>query len=87
MANRLGLAHVLYRCLVSTVELVLLDDCLAAVDVHVARAICEEALLGILLDGNRSICLIAGNGLKFAALAFHSVLMFGCLQQLLQFEA
>ena len=36
-------------------ELVLLDDCLAAVDVHVARAICEEALLGILLDGNRSL--------------------------------
>ena len=24
----------------------LLDDCLAAVDPHVARAICEEALLG-----------------------------------------
>lgn len=36
------------------VELVLLDDCLAAVDVHVARAICEEALLGILLDGERT---------------------------------
>ena len=38
------------------VELVLLDDCLAAVDVHVARAICEEALLGILLDGERTRC-------------------------------
>ena len=33
-------------CLVADVRLVLLDDCLAAVDPHVARAICEEALLG-----------------------------------------
>ena len=39
----------------SDVHLVLLDDCLAAVDVHVARAICEEALLGILLDGRRTV--------------------------------
>ena len=34
-------------CLASDVRLVLLDDCLAAVDLHVARAICEEALLGV----------------------------------------
>ena len=40
-------------CLVSNVQLVLLDDMLSAVDVHVARAICEEALLGLLLDGAR----------------------------------
>eukprot|EP00913_Durusdinium_trenchii_P028176 g26418.t1 len=51
---RLGLAQILYRCLVSDVNLVLLDDCLAAVDVHVAKAICEEALLGVLLDGQRT---------------------------------
>eukprot|EP00435_Cladocopium_sp_Y103_P070120 s1381_g34.t1 len=63
---RLGLAHVLYRCLVSTVELVLLDDCLAAVDVHVARAICEEALLGILLDGNRTVVMVMNS--NFVAL-------------------
>lgn len=63
---RLGLAHVLYRCLLSTVELVLLDDCLAAVDVHVARAICEEALLGILLDGNRTVVMVMNS--NFVAL-------------------
>lgn len=38
----------------SDVKLVLIDDCLAAVDVHVARAICEEAVLGTLLDGQRT---------------------------------
>ncbi|CAJ1342042.1 unnamed protein product [Effrenium voratum] len=56
--TRLGLAHLLYRCLVSDVKLVLIDDCLAAVDVHVARAICEEAVLGTLLDGQRTVVMV-----------------------------
>ena len=63
---RLGLAQILYRCLVAKVELVLLDDCLAAVDVHVARAICEEALLGILLDGERTVVMVMNS--NFVAL-------------------
>ncbi|CAJ1406943.1 unnamed protein product [Effrenium voratum] len=45
-------------CLVSDVKLVLIDDCLAAVDVHVARAICEEAVLGTLLDGQRTVVMV-----------------------------
>mmetsp|Transcript_43969 Transcript_43969/g.139396 ORF Transcript_43969/g.139396 Transcript_43969/m.139396 type:complete len:922 (+) Transcript_43969:62-2827(+) len=70
---RLGLAHVLYRCLVSQVDLVLLDDCLSAVDVHVAQAIVEEALLGIMLDGRRSVVMVMNS--NFVALdAAHRVL-------------
>ncbi|CAE7317812.1 ABCC4 [Symbiodinium sp. CCMP2456] len=64
--TRLGLAHVLYRCLVSEVRVVLLDDCLAAVDPHVARAICEEALLGVLLQGQRSVVMVMNS--NFVAL-------------------
>ncbi|CAE7546569.1 Abcc1 [Symbiodinium natans] len=64
--TRLGLAHVLYRCLVADVRLVLLDDCLAAVDPHVARAICEEALLGILLQEGRSVVMVMNS--NFVAL-------------------
>ncbi|CAK8987864.1 unnamed protein product [Durusdinium trenchii] len=60
---RLGLAQILYRCLVSDVNLVLLDDCLAAVDVHVAKAICEEALLGVLLDGQRTVVMVMNSSL------------------------
>ena len=56
--TRLGLAHLLYRCLVTEVEVVLLDDCLAAVDVHVARAICEEAVLGILANRQRAVVMV-----------------------------
>lgn len=63
---RLGLAHVLYRCLVSHVELVLLDDCLSAVDVHVALAIVEEALYGLLLDGRRTVVMVMNS--NFVAL-------------------
>ncbi|CAE7746636.1 ABCC4 [Symbiodinium sp. CCMP2592] len=64
--TRLGLAHVLYRCLVSEVRVVLLDDCLAAVDPHVARAICEEALLGVLLQDQRSVVMVMNS--NFVAL-------------------
>jgi len=57
---RLGLAHLLYRVLASPtpIELILMDDCLAAVDAHVARGIVEEALLGLLVDKSRSVVMV-----------------------------
>eukprot|EP00929_Paragymnodinium_shiwhaense_P097458 TRINITY_DN59127_c0_g1_i1.p1 TRINITY_DN59127_c0_g1~~TRINITY_DN59127_c0_g1_i1.p1 ORF type:complete len:1329 (+),score=325.24 TRINITY_DN59127_c0_g1_i1:66-3989(+) len=63
---RVGLAHILYRCLVSRVDTVLLDDFLAAMDVHVARAVAEEGLLGIILDGKRCVMMVMNS--NFVAL-------------------
>jgi len=63
---RLALAHLVYRCLVSRIDVVILDDILAAVDVHVARDIVEEALLGVIVDGRRTVVMVMNS--NFVAL-------------------
>ncbi|CAE8742346.1 unnamed protein product, partial [Polarella glacialis] len=58
--SRVGIAHLCYRCLVSRIDIVLVDDCLAALDSHVANAAAQQALLGIVADGRRAV-IVAGS--------------------------
>jgi len=56
--TRLGLAHVVYRCCVSRVDLVLLDDIFAAVDAKVANLIAQDAVHGLLVRPDRCVVMV-----------------------------